>query len=127
MSEEFCNQGRGRKQRDHDGGIEEDDVDCERLGGAVVLIDRKSGETEIGNEFRSMEPVRAQTSRYLSDDCVRTMPSPVMKHEAPFLYAKAVKQTWIMAEASDAMTKCIAILRGPFPRTQLRGRSLSMA
>ena len=32
--------------RDHD--MEEDDVDCERTGGALVLIDRNSGEMEIG-------------------------------------------------------------------------------
>ena len=31
-----------------DGDMEEDDVDCERTGGALVLIDRNTGEMEIG-------------------------------------------------------------------------------
>ena len=56
---------------------------------------------EIGVEFQSMKPMRAQTSCYLSDDCAPTMPSPVVKPEARFWYAKAVKRTWVMAEASD--------------------------
>ena len=77
---EEANKAEGDRDRD----MEEDDVDCERTGGALVLIDRNSGEKEIGVEFQSMEPMRAQTSCYLSDDCVQTMPSPAMKPETLF-------------------------------------------
>ena len=52
--EESCRRSSGfkgeevNKAGDRDGDMEEDDVDCERTGGALVLIDLNSGEMEIG-------------------------------------------------------------------------------
>ena len=44
----FANKGKTNKtEGDSDGNMEEGDVDCKRIGGALMLIDRNSGKIEI--------------------------------------------------------------------------------